>query len=149
MRFLAAWLALAALIPAATIGNKVSYVGGTIAGVPGHSHAEIDVADSAALSLHLKNKAISVAWDDVTTVEYGLHVDRRYIEAVLISPLFLIAKKRSHFVTIGFTDGDGQHQAVVLEVGKGDVRQLLVSLEAKTGRRVEYQDDEARKAGKG
>jgi hypothetical protein len=38
---------------------------------------------------------------------------------------------------------------VVLEVGKGDVRQLLVSLEAKTGRRVEYQDDEARKAGKG
>jgi hypothetical protein len=38
---------------------------------------------------------------------------------------------------------------VVLEVGKRDVRQLLVSLEAKSGRRVEYQDDEARKAGKG
>jgi hypothetical protein len=149
MRFLAAWLALAALIPAATMGNKVSYVGGTIAGVPGHSHAEIDVADSAALSLHLKNKPISIAWGDVTTIEYGLHVDRRYIEAFLISPLFLLAKKRSHFVTIGFTGDDGQHQAVVLEVGKGDVRQLLVSLEAKSGRRVEYQDDEARKAGKG
>ncbi|HEY4084852.1 MAG TPA: hypothetical protein VGM43_02890, partial [Bryobacteraceae bacterium] len=149
MRVLAAWLAFAALIPAATMGNKVSYVGGTIAGVPGHSNAEIDVADSAALSLHLKNKAIAIAWDNVTTIEYGLHVDRRYIEAVLISPLFLLAKKRSHFVTIGFTGDDGQHQAVVLEVGKGDVRQLLVSLEAKTGRRVEYQDDEARKAGKG
>jgi len=26
---------------------------------------------------------------------------------------------------------------------------LLVSLEARTGRRVEYQDEEARKAGKG
>ena len=149
MRLLAAWLAFAALIPAATTGNKVSYVGGTIAGVPGHSHAEIDVADPTAISLHLKNKAISIAWDDVTTIEYGLHVDRRYIEAVLISPLFLMAKKRSHFVTIGFTDDGGQHQAVVLEVGKGDVRQLLVSLEAKSGRRVEYQDDEARKAGKG
>ena len=149
MRVLAAWLAFAALIPAATTGNKVSYVGGTIAGVPGHSHAEIDVGDPTAISLHLKNKAISIAWDDVTTIEYGLHVDRRYIEAVLISPLFLMAKKRSHFVTIGFTDDGGQHQAVVLEVGKGDVRQLLVSLEAKSGRRVEYQDDEARKAGKG
>ena len=68
---------------------------------------------------------------------------------MLISPLFLLAKKRSHFVTIGFTGDDGQHQAIVLEVGKGDVRQLLVSLEAKSGRRVEYQDDEARKAGKG
>ncbi|HVV47491.1 MAG TPA: hypothetical protein VHC72_19910 [Bryobacteraceae bacterium] len=149
MRLLAAWLAFALLIPAASTGNKVSYVGGTISGVPGHSHAEINVADPAALSLQLKNKAISIAWDDVTTIEYGLHVDRRYIEAVLISPLFLMAKKRSHFVTIGFTDDDGQHQAVVLEVGKDDIRQLLVSLEAKSGRRVEYQDDEARKAGKG
>jgi hypothetical protein len=149
MRFLAAWLAFTALIPAASMGNKVSYVGGTIAGVPGHSHAQIDVADSEALSLQLKNKAVSIAWEDVTTIEYGLHADRRYIEAVLISPLFLMAKKRSHFITIGFTDDDGQHQAVVLEVGKRDVRQLLVSLEAKSGRRVEYQDDEARKAGKG
>jgi hypothetical protein len=149
MRFLAAWLAFAALIPAAITGNKASYVGGTIAGVPGHSHAEIDVSNPATLSLHLKSKAISIAWDDITTIEYGQHVDRRYIEAVLISPLILIAKKRSHFVTIGFTDDDGQHQAVVLEVGKSDVRQLLVSLEAKSGRRVEYQDDEARKAGKG
>src|SRR6185312_14068721 len=149
MRFLAAWLAFAALIPAASGASKVSYVGGTIAGVPGHSDARIDVADPAALSLHLKNKAISIEWEDVTTIEYGLHADRRYIEAVLISPLFLMAKKRSHFITIGFTDDDGGHQAVVLEVGKRDVRQLLVSLEAKSGRRVEYQDDEARKAGKG
>ncbi|HVY94848.1 MAG TPA: hypothetical protein VHA14_18930 [Bryobacteraceae bacterium] len=149
MRLLAAWLALAALVPAAATGNKVSYVGGTIAGVPGHSHAEIDLRDPDKLSLHLKDKAISIAWDDITTIEYGLHVDRRYIEAVLISPLFLMAKKKSHFVTIGFTDADGQHQAVVLEVGKDDIRQLLVSLEAKSGRRVEYQDDEARKAGMG
>lgn len=145
---MAAWLALATLLPAAT-GNKVSYIGGTIAGVRGHSHAEIDVRDPSALSLHLKDKAISIAWDNITTIEYGLHVDRRYIEAVLISPLFLMAKKKSHFVTIGFTDADGQHQAVVLEVGKDDIRQLLVSLEAKSGRRVEYQDDEARKAGMG
>jgi hypothetical protein len=34
-------------------------------------------------------------------------------------------------------------------VNKNDIRQLLVSLEARSGRRVEYQDDEARKAGKG
>jgi len=68
---------------------------------------------------------------------------------VLISPLFLIAKRRSHFLTIGYADSDGRQQAVVLEVSKGDIRQLLVSLEARTGRRVEYQDEEARKAGKG
>src|SRR3569833_968503 len=148
MRFLAAWLAFASLIPGAAAGNKVSYIGGTIAGVPGHSQAEIDVASSAALSLHLKNKAVSIAWSEVTTIEYGLHVDRRYIEAVLISPLFLLAKKRSHFITFRFTDGDGRHQAVVLEVGKGDVRQLLVSLEARNKQQKKKQKNKTRKAGK-
>jgi hypothetical protein len=30
-------------------------------------------------------------------------------------------------------------------VEKGDIRTVLASLEARTGRRIEYQDDEARK----
>src|ERR1700733_4956782 len=148
-RTLAVLLALSSLLQAGGPGNRVLYVGGTVAGVKSHSSADIDVRDQSALSLHLRDKAISVAWSDVSNIEYGLHVDRRYLEAILISPLFLIAKKRTHFLTIGYSDGEGHQQAVVLEVGKGDIRQLLVSLEARTGRRVEYQDDEARKAGKG
>jgi hypothetical protein len=36
---------------------------------------------------------------------------------------------------------------LVFRVEKGDIRSLLASLQARTGRRVEYQDDEARKAG--
>ena len=148
-RTLVVLLALSSLLQAGGPGNRVLYVGGTVAGVPSHSSADIDVRDENALSLHLRDKAISVAWTDVSNIEYGLHVDRRYLEAVLISPLFLIAKKKSHFLTIDYTDADGHTQAVVLEVSKGDIRQLLVSLEARTGRRVEYQDEEARKAGKG
>jgi hypothetical protein len=148
-RTFAVLLALSSLLQAGGQGNRVLYVGGTVAGVPSHSNGEIDVRDENALSLHLRDKAITVAWGDVSNVEYGMHVDRRYLEAVLISPLFLIAKKRSHFVTIDYVDSEKKQQAVVLEVGKGDIRQLLVSLEARTGRRVEYQDDEARKAGKG
>jgi hypothetical protein len=38
---------------------------------------------------------------------------------------------------------------MVFEVPKGAIRSVLVSLEAKTGRKVEFQDEEARKAGKG
>jgi hypothetical protein len=148
-RTLAVLLALSSLLQARGPGERVLYVGGTVAGVPSHSNAEIDVRDENSLSLHLRDKAISVAWSDVSNIEYGLHVDRRYLEAILISPLFLIAKKRTHFITIGYADSDGHQQAVVLEVNKSDIRQLLVSLEARTGRRVEYQDDEARKAGKG
>ena len=38
---------------------------------------------------------------------------------------------------------------MVLQVNKEEIRPLLVSLEARTGLRVEFQDEEARKAGKG
>jgi hypothetical protein len=37
---------------------------------------------------------------------------------------------------------------LVFRVEKGDVRPVLAALEARSGRRIEFQDDEARKAGK-
>jgi hypothetical protein len=85
----------------------------------------------------------------VNTLEYGQNVSRRYAAAVLISPILLLSKSRKHFVTLGYLDDEGKQQALVLRLEKGDVRSVLVSLEARTGRRVEFQDDEARKAGKG
>ena len=68
---------------------------------------------------------------------------------VLLSPLLLLAKRRKHYLTVGFTDEWGQQQALVFEVSKRAVRPVLVSLEAKTGRKIEFQDEDARKAGKG
>jgi hypothetical protein len=82
-------------------------------------------------------------------VEYGQTVSRRIAEAVLISPLLLLSKSRKHFVTIGYVDEEGKQQALVFRVQKGDIRSVLASLEARTGRRNEYQDNEARKAGNG
>ena len=38
---------------------------------------------------------------------------------------------------------------MIFRIGKDDIRTMLVSLEARTGRKVEFQDDDARKAGKG
>jgi hypothetical protein len=57
----------------------------------------------------------------------------------------LLSKSRKHFVTLGYTGSEGQQQALVFQVEKGDIRTVLASLEARTGRRIEYQDDEARK----
>ena len=146
---LLALLVITPLLQAGDTGSRVQYVGGTVAGIHQKSQGRIEVSGSDALSLTLDGSSIAVPYRDVNTIEYGLHVSRRYVEAILISPMFLLAKKRSHFLTIGFTDQGGQQQAVVLHVGSGDIRALLVSLEAKTGRRVEYQDEDARRAGKG
>jgi hypothetical protein len=93
--------------------------------------------------------AILIPYPKINTVEYGQSVSRRYAEAVLLSPIFLLAKSRKHFVTLGYVDTDGKQQALVFRVEKGDIRSVLAALEARTGRRVEYQDQEARKAGKG
>ena len=37
----------------------------------------------------------------------------------------------------------------MFRVDKNDIRATLVSLEARTGQRIQYQDEEARKAGQG
>jgi hypothetical protein len=69
--------------------------------------------------------------------------------AVAISPVLLFSKKRKHFVTIEFTDDANKSQAAVFEIGKDLVRGTLAALEAKTGKKIEYQDDEARKSAGG
>jgi hypothetical protein len=147
-------LVLSSLLEAGDNGSRVLYVGGTVAGMSMKSGARIEFLDDDAFQLTAKgltgkDKAVRIPFADVTAIEYGMRVSRRYVEAVLISPVFLIAKKRTHYLTIGYADEHGQQQAMVLQVGKDEIRTLLVSLEARTGRRVEYQDEEARKAGKG
>jgi hypothetical protein len=142
-------LALSSLLEAGAAGSRVLYVGGTVAGLSPKYEARIEILDRDAMTLATRSKSVRIPFSDINTVEYGMRVNRRYVEAVLISPMFLAAKKRTHFVTIGYTDASGQEQAMVLQVGKDEIRPLLVSLEARTGRRVEYQDEEARKAGKG
>jgi hypothetical protein len=82
-------------------------------------------------------------------LEYGQRVTRRYLEAIVISPLFILAKRRAYFLTVGYTDAQGKQQAMVFQVSGKLIRPVLVALEARSGRRVEYQDDEARKSGKG
>lgn len=144
-----ALLALAPLLGAGSSGSRVLYVGGTVAGVSTRSDARIEMIGDDALRLSTKQTVLQIPYEEINTLEYGMRVSRRYVEAVLISPIFLVAKKRTHFLTIGYTDPQGRQQAMVLQVSKEEIRPLLVSLEARTGRRVEYQDEDARKAGKG
>jgi hypothetical protein len=63
----------------------------------------------------------------------------------LISPvgLFLLfSKKRKHFVTIEYLDGAGKEQVAVFELGKGIVRTTLPILEARSGKKITYQQDD-------
>lgn len=138
------------LIPllASQPGFHAQFVGGTLPGIAVKSSTHLDLTGSEWLALRSGKMEVRIAYNKVNTIEYGQNVSRRYAAAVLISPLLLLSKSRKHFVTMGYTDTEGKQQAIVFRVDKGDIRSVLASLEARTGRRVEYQDDEARKAGR-
>ena len=149
MRCARAIFVLSSVLLGGDAGFRAHFLGGTVAGIPSKSDGRIDIAGEHELVLTAAKTTLRVPYRRVETLEYGQHVSRRYAAAVLISPMLLLSKSRKHFVTIGFVDERGMRQAVVMQLNKGDIRSVLVGLEARTGRRIEYQDDEARKSGKG
>jgi hypothetical protein len=130
-------------------GSHADYVGGTRADLPANNSGTIQTTDHVYFVFSSKHTQIRIPFERINLLEYGQKVDRRYLAAVVISPLFMLAKKREHFLTIGFQDDDGQQEAMVFRVDKNAIRMTLVTLEARTGQTVQFQDNEARLAGKG
>jgi hypothetical protein len=142
-----AWalLLMAHSLAAGQGGARARLTGSTLPDLPLKCDLRIDMTGEQELLFITRRLTLHVPYDKVNTLEYGQHVSRRYAEAILISPLMLLSKSRKHFVTVGYTDINGRQQALVFQVNKSDVRAVLAGLEAKTGRKVEYEDDEARK----
>ncbi len=130
-------------------GDRVEYVGGTVAEVEKSSSGVVDLTGEQYFRFETRAAIVEIPYESINVLEYGQNAGRRYILAATLSPLFLLSKKRTHFLTVGYADNRGRQQALVFRVGKGDIRALLACLEARTGRKVEYQDPEARKRGKG
>ncbi len=137
------------LAAAARDGSHAEYIGGTRADIPANNSGEIQVTDQVYFVFLSKHSEVKVPYQRINLLEYGQKVSRRYIAAIVLSPLLLTAKKRQHFLTVGFQDDDGQQQAMVFRVSKNDIRLTLVALEARTGQQVQFQDEDARIAGKG
>jgi hypothetical protein len=140
---------LSSVLSARNMGGRAEYVGGTVTQIPFGCHGRVQALDDRFLVFYAGKASWRVPYEKINLVEYGEKVDRRYIAAVLISPLFLLAKKRQHFLTVGYSDEEDRQQALIFKINKDDIRTTLVVLEARTGRKVEYQDDDARKSGKG
>ena len=137
------------VLAARGLGGRAEYVGGTITQIPPGCQGIVQATDDRFFVFYSGKASWRVPYEKINLVEYGEKVDRRYIAAVILSPLFLLAKKREHFLTVGYSDEDDRQQAMIFRIHKDDIRATLVVLEARTGRKVEYQDDDARKSGKG
>lgn len=130
---------------AAVRGDEVMYVGGTFTEIPDRTEGRLDLDSTSEASFHSKEGSFRFAYAKITSLEYGQKAGRRVAVALLVSPLFLFSKKRKHFLTIGFSGPEGQTHGVVLEVGKKQVRNVIGILESRSGKKVEYESEEARK----
>jgi hypothetical protein len=151
VRFMVCALALAlgpALLPAGGRGDRVEYVGGTVAELSKSSSGTIDITGDRYFRFETHKAIVEVPYESINVLEYGQNASRRYALAAALSPVLLLSKKRTHFLTIGYADDRERQQALVFRVSKSDIRALLACLEARTGRKVEYQDPEARRGGK-
>lgn len=149
-------LLLAVMMAGATVravdSKKAEYVGGTVAAIQEKAEGNLDTTTEAQLVFtpeRGKGPSLMIPYASITGLEYGQKAGRRVGAAILVNPLLLFSKKRKHFFTIGFKDKDDKEQAIVLELGKDIVRTTLTIIETRSGQKIEYQDDEARKAGRG
>jgi hypothetical protein len=136
-------------LAAGEAGSRAEYVGGTLAALGTGTEGRVSTAGAASFEFHSRPAMIRIPYERINLLEYGQNVSRRYALAILISPVLILAKKRAHFLTVGYLDDAGRQQAMVLRLDKGSVRAVLASMEARTGQKIQFQDEEARKAGKG
>jgi hypothetical protein len=140
-----------------------SYFGGTVTTFSGAKDPVEGLLDTSktdqfiftARDKKFAGKTLIIPYARIIDLEYGQKAGRRVGTAVattiLLGPiglLSLLSKKRNHFLTIGFKDESGTDQVAVMELGKDIVRTTLQIVETRSGKKIEYQDDEARKEGR-
>jgi hypothetical protein len=130
-------------------GDKAQYVGGTIASVAEKTEGQFITSDETTLTFKWKGGEVAIPYGSITDLEYGQKAGRRVGVAIMISPLALFSKKRKHYLTISYKDAAGKEQAGVFELGKDIVRPTLLIVQTRSGKKIAYQDEEARKSGLG
>jgi hypothetical protein len=98
-----------------------------------------------------EGRRLRIAYESIQDLQFGQKVSRRLVAtmgaAALAGPIALLTRpaSRRHYLTITFLDEERRSQVVILELRKEIVRSTLSTLEARSGKAIEYQDDEARK----
>jgi hypothetical protein len=153
-------LSNATLISAAS--DDASYYGGTVAAFKDAKkeiNGQLVARDETNLQFFYgknKSEVVAIPYANFIDMEYGQKSGRRVGAAVattiLLGPiglLTLFSKKQDHFLTLGFKDAEGKEQVAVFKMNKGMVRTFLPILEARSGKKVEYQSKGAEKKATG
>lgn len=130
---------------AAVSGKEVLYVGGTIPNLPEGTIGGLDTSSEKELVFKSPKGNFAISYENITSLEYGQKAGRRLGVALTLTLWALLSKKRKHFLTIGYTDANEKPQGVVLEIPKGTAKSFITIIEVRSGKKVEYESEEARK----
>ena len=65
----------------------------------------------------------------------------RYTEAVLISPMFLLAHSKKHYLTIQYTDAGGNGKFAIVQLDKKNAQEAVAAAQAETGKDIERAEE--------
>jgi hypothetical protein len=124
--------------------DDTAYVGGTEK-IDEGSEGSSSVGNEKEFVFEYKDGQLVIPYDQVTELEYGQQAGHR-VGLSIAMPLAALAKKRRHFLTISWKDEKSQEHDAVFELGKSIVKSTIETIESKTGKKVDFQDDDARKS---
>lgn len=84
---------------------------------------------------------LNIPDDKIKSMLYEKTSKPRYAEAILISPFFIFSHSKKHFLTIQYTDADGQGKFALIHMDKGNARDIVAAAEAETGKKVDRSEE--------
>ncbi len=150
---------LIAVIPTleAVSKHNAMYLGGTASRIPDKAVGVISTDDPKTMGFHWDGVmgfgTLTIPFEKITRVSYSQHIGRGVGSSVALGVTtlgvgvvpMLLSKKRRHFVEIEFAGAQGAEQRALFEVGKDEIHPLLSSIEARSGKKIVYQDEEEQK----
>ncbi len=146
MKKMMAAVLMALFVPLAFAGSdEVQYQGGTLAMENG-TKLKVNLADPAGAVLTGKHGAVRIPWAGISSIEYGQTASRRVTSSVLLlGPMGLFLKAQKHYVSVEWTDAEGNAQAAAFRADKNNFRAILSAFRAKSKVVVVCGDAEAAK----
>jgi len=129
--------------------DKAAYIGGTENQIAEGSEGSPSTGNEKEFVFEYDGGQLIIPYNQVDDLEYSQQAGRRVGLAFATGGITALSKHRKHFLTVSWKDEQGKQHAAVFELGKSIVRETITSLEVRTGKKVEYEDDAARKSAGG
>lgn len=125
--------------------NEILYIGGTVDSVSSGTKGRLTLLDKDAARFVSVKGSFDIPYKQIKRLGYGEKVSRRIVEAITISPWFILSTRHQHIISIEFSDGDRRDLVTVFEVGKDNIAAVATVLENRSGLKFEFESKEAEK----